>query len=624
MAIRTLSINIMSYLKGQGFQAVNNQINGLKSSLSSLKSVASNGLFQMAAGYFAISSLIGQYNKAVEASNLQLENETKLYATLRAQNFRDEQIQGLKDYASELQKTGVVGDEVSLAGIRQLAAFKLNEESIRELLPQVQNLMVAEKGLKATSMDAEKWSKSLGIAVTSGQVRALKQAGIVLDEHTQKVFENATQQERVAILAKEIKERVGEQNAEFLKTPEGKIVSAQNRIGDIYEYLGGLVRDTRADFWSMIADNAEWIQDFLGGLIKAGAGAFNTITRTIGGIFNVLKALPPEARNTIKLITGFLLLKQFPIISGFLIIEDIFAAFLGKESFTEDAINAILKFTGTDYRFEDLRKGIADFWDLWINKADSGIEKISLTTKILSDLLDILQGGAGLLQMIWGATGGFIIDTGRILVGDFENVGKSSFGNIKGGWNKLHGAGQHMNETDDMYQKYVLDEAMKQQQKEFETMKYVQKNQGNIAFPVEKEIVIPGSAPITPLSTYGFPYENKPGTNYEVSSKNREIQQLLDGKNKEITKAEAYYAPRLPDKKIAQDTKQKVEKSVVKKENKKFEYVNNSKYEIKVTGEVQNDVAKKVEGVVRRIQEEEKQRLRAEIGGNYTQAGGLE
>ena len=624
MAIRTLSINIMSYLKGQGFQAVNNQINGLKSSLSSLKSVASNGLFQMAAGYFAISSLIGQYNKAVEASNLQLENETKLYATLRAQNFRDEQIQGLKDYASELQKTGVVGDEVSLAGIRQLAAFKLNEESIRELLPQVQNLMVAEKGLKATSMDAEKWSKSLGIAVTSGQVRALKQAGIVLDEHTQKVFENATQQERVAILAKEIKERAGEQNAEFLKTPEGKIVSAQNRIGDIYEYLGGLVRDTRADFWSMIADNAEWIQDFLGGLIKAGAGAFNTITRTIGGIFNVLKALPPEARNTIKLITGFLLLKQFPIISGFLIIEDIFAAFLGKESFTEDAINAILKFTGTDYRFEDLRKGIADFWDLWINKADSGIEKISLTTKILSDLLDILQGGAGLLQMIWGATGGFIIDTGRILVGDFENVGKSSFGNIKGGWNKLHGAGQHMNETDDMYQKYVLDEAMKQQQKEFETMKYVQKNQGNIAFPVEKEIVIPGSAPITPLSTYGFPYENKTGTNYEVSSKNREIQQLLDGKNKEITKAEAYYAPRLPDKKIAQDTKQKVEKSVVKKENKKFEYVNNSKYEIKVTGEVQNDVAKKVEGVVRRIQEEEKQRLRAEIGGNYTQAGGLE
>lgn len=629
MAIRTLSINIMSYLKGQGFQAVNNQINGLKSSLSSLKSVASNSLFQMAAGYFAVSSLVGEYNKAVEASNEALANETKLYAVLRAQNFRDEQIEGLKEYASELQNVGVIGDDTSYAGIKQLATFKLQEESIRELLPRVQDLMVAEKGLNSTTADAEKWAKTLGIAVSSGQVRALKQVGVVLDEHTSKLFENANEQERVAILSKELKTRIGEQNAEFLKTPEGKIASAQNRIGDVYEYIGGLVRDTRADFWSMIADNAEWIQDFLGGLVKAGAGAFNTITRTIGGIFNVLKALPPEARNTIKLITGFLLLKQFPVISGFLIIEDIFAAFLGKESFTEDAINAILKFTGTDYRFEDLRKGIADFWDLLVNKSDSGIEKITLTTKVLSDLLDLLKSGAGMLQMIWGVTGGVVIDlvgnTFKAFEGDFQGMNWNNVtSNISSGWDKVYGAGQNWNKTDDMYQKYVLDEVKKQQKKDYETMEYIQKNQGNIAFPVEKEIVIPGSAPITPLSTYGFPYENKTGTNYEVSSKNREIQQLLDGKNKEITKAEAYYAPRLPDKKIAQDSKQKMEKSIVKKENKKFEYVNNSKYEIKVTGEVQNDVAKKVEGVVRRIQEEEKQRLRAEIGGNYTQAGGLE
>ena len=188
----------------------------------------------------------------------------------------------------------------------------------------------------------------------------------------------------------------------------------------------------------------------------------------------------------------------------------------------------------------------------------------------------------------------------------------------------MYGAGQHMNETDDMHQKYVLDEAIKQQQKNFKTMEYVQKNQGNIAFPVEKEIIIPGSAPVIPLSSYGFPYENKTATNYGTYEKNKEIQQLLDNKNKEISKVDTYYAPRLPDKKITQDTKQKIEKSVVKKENKKFEYINNSKYEIKVTEEVQNDVAKKVEGVVRRIQEEEKQRLRAEIGGNYTQAGGLE
>ena len=65
--------------------------------------------------------------------------------------------------------------------------------------------------------------------------------------------------------------------------------------------------------------------------------------------------------------------------------------------------------------------------------------------------------------MIWGATGGLVIDTGRILTGDFENVGKSSFGNIKGGWDRLHDAGLNMNKTGEMYEKYKLDEAQKKQ-----------------------------------------------------------------------------------------------------------------------------------------------------------------
>ena len=73
----------------------------------------------------------------------------------------------------------------------------------------------------------------------------------------------------------------------------------------------------------------------------------------------------------------------------------------------------MLKFTGTDYRFADLRKGVSDFWKLWTEGADSGIEKITLTTKILTDLLDVIKGGAGLLQMLWGATGGAVIDIGK-------------------------------------------------------------------------------------------------------------------------------------------------------------------------------------------------------------------
>lgn len=623
MAVRVLGIDIMSYLKGDGFKAVDQQVNGLKKSLFSLKEISNNSLLKMAAGYFTLNTLMSQYNKAVEASNAQAEYETKLYATLKAQNYREEQIDSLKNYAGELQNLGVIGDEASLVGIRQLASFKLQEESIRELLPTVHNLMVAEKGLASTEADAEKWSKSLGIAVSSGQVRVLKAAGVVLDEHTSKLFENASEQERVAILTKELKERIGEQNAEYLKTPEGKIVSAQNRIGDVYEYIGGLVREERAEFWSLIADNAEWVQTFLGGIIKAGAGVANTLTRTIGAGFNLLKAMPPEARTAIKLLTGFLMLKKFPVAGAFLVIEDIFAAFQGKESFTEDAINALFKFFNAEYNFNDLRKGIADFWDIFIKKSDDGIEKISLTTKVLSDLLDLLKGGAGLFQIAFGISGGLAGDIGKNVLNLFkgeELTWDRSFGNIKSGWNKIHGARAHMNETGKMYENFKYDEALEKQQVEFNKMRqnneYIAKHRESTSVPLNTNITIP-SKEFKVVKEKFFQTQN-------ISNSSIQNKYFTENKNFDLSKAETYSTPRLPNENTAKDLiKSKVDKTEIKNENKKFEYINKATYEININGTADNkETARLVENIIRRHDEDNMQKMKAMAGGNYSLMGG--
>ena len=499
--VGALKFNINTFLNSQGFQQFKANLKQSMSLSQRFNEVTGSTLGKLAIGYFSISALVGQYNKAVEASNEALANETKLYAVLRAQNFRDKQIEGLKEYASELQNVGVIGDDTSYAGIKQLATFKLQEESIRKLLPRVQDLMVAEKGLNSTSADAEKWAKTLGIAVSSGQVRALKQVGVVLDEHTSKLFENANEQERVAILSKELKTRIGEQNAEFLKTPEGKITSAKNRIGDLYEVWGMSIRDTRAKFWEFIADNAEGIQDMITKVFKAGGSFVDTFMGVFRDIKKGFNALPDGAKTGLKVIGGLALATKFPLVALGLVIEDIFAAFQGKESFTEDAINALLKFTGTDYRFSDLRKGVSDFWKLWTEGADSGIEKITLTTKILCDLLDVLKGGAGILQMIWGGTVGAVWDFGKntykALTGDFEDMNwDNSYGNIKGGWNRLYSAGQHMNKTSEMHDNYLLEEAEKKIKQQSEAADFRRINQGKPGVPVETELMIPGSQPL--------------------------------------------------------------------------------------------------------------------------------
>ncbi|KYM44105.1 hypothetical protein [Fusobacterium necrophorum] len=470
MAVRKLSIDIMSYLKGKGFEAVDSQIKKVKSSLSSLKSFTDSGLFKMAAGYFTINTLIAQYNKAIEASNFQIEQETKLYSTLKGQNFRDEQIESIKNYASELQKVGVVGDEVTLAGAQQLATYNLTEESLKKLMPAMQDVIVQQKGLKGTGQDAVGVANMLAKGLL-GQTGILQKAGITLTAYQEKMIKTGKQEEKVAALVEAVKMNVGEQNAEFLKTPEGKILSSQNRIGDVYEYVGGLMRETRGEFWAMLADNSEWLQSFLGGIVKTGTGFVDTFINTVGGFFNTFKEMPQEARDVVKLLSGFFLLSKFPIAGVVLVLEDIFAAFQGKEAFTEDAINALLKFTGTDYHFDDLRKEIQDFWHDFISPADQATEKIGFFTADLEIAVEILKAGAGFAEMILGVPravfsfgkliGNMMIDPNSVYE-NWEDFNENGLKGIKHGASTLMTRAENMTDVGKRYRASVQEKKDKE------------------------------------------------------------------------------------------------------------------------------------------------------------------
>ena len=394
---------------------------------------------------------------------------------------------------------GVVGDEVTIAGAQQLATYRLQEDSIKKLLPTMQDLLVKQKGLNGTGQDMEGIANLFAKSM-NGQTMALKRSGITLSEREEQLLKVGTEEQKVALLTEAVRRSIGEQNKEMLKIPEGKITSAKNRIGDLYETWGMSVRETRAKFWEFVADNAEGLQDVVNRVFKAGASFVDTFLGVFRDIKKGFNALPDSAKNAFKIIGAVALATQFPLIALVLAIEDIFGAFQGKESFTEDAVNALLKFTGTDYRFADLRKGVSDFWDLWTKGADSGIEKITFTNKVLTNMLDIIKGGAGLLQMIWGVSGGIVTDTFRAIrgsfTGDFENVGEGTIGNIKAGWNRMNNAYDNMQETYYMYEKNELEEYAKEQKQLIERLNYINKNQNTFGVPVEKDFVIPISQPL--------------------------------------------------------------------------------------------------------------------------------
>lgn len=513
MSTGILKFSIDTYLNSKGFKDFKSNLKESMNLSQRFKSITGSTLGQLAIGYFTISGLVGQYNKAVEASNYQIEQEAKLYNTLRAQNFRDEQIKSIVDLTGSLQSLGVVGDEVTLAGAQQLATYRLQDNSIKKLLPTMQDLLVKQKGLNGTGQDMEGIANVFAKAM-NGQSMILKRNGIILSEREEQLLKVGTEEQKVALLTEAVRRSIGEQNKEMLKTPEGKITSAKNRIGDLYETWGMSVRETRAKFWEFVADNAEGLKDVVNRVFKAGASFVDTFLGVFRDIKKGFNALPDSAKNAFKIIGAVAVATQFPLVALVLAIEDIFGAFQGKESFTEDAINALLKLTGTDYRFADLRKGVSDFFDLLTKGADSGIEKINLTTKILSDLLDILKGGAGLLQMLWGGTIGLYVDGGknfyRALQGDFESINwDNSYGNIKSGFNKITISGKNMLKTDDMYSSFKLDEANKKIQEQVKLENYINVNRGVKGVPLNDDFFIPVSQPL-------FAGQNKANNNANI------------------------------------------------------------------------------------------------------------
>ncbi len=396
-----LIFNFESYLNSKGFQDLKNQIKGSKTMFSSLQEVAGSTLGKLAAGYFTITGIVGQYKKAIEASNYQIEQETKLYTVLRQQNFREEQIKSIIDYTGALQGLGVVGDEVTLAGIQQLSGFKLQEQSLKALAPAMQDVLVKQKGLKGTGQDMVAISGVFGRAL-QGQAKGLQKAGIAITEQQEKLLQMGTEEQKVKVLVDAVRESIGEQNKEILKTPEGKIVSAQNRIGDLYEYWGMLVRDTRADFWSLVADNAEGIKDIVGRVFKAGASFVDTFLGVFRDIKRGFNALPDGAKTGLKGIVALALAVKFPFIALALAIEDVFAAFQGKESYTEDGFNALMKFVGLDYRFTNFRQSVDKFWKALTDPAKTFPQDMDNVTAWLLTTIELLKIAGNAAQMLFG------------------------------------------------------------------------------------------------------------------------------------------------------------------------------------------------------------------------------
>lgn len=398
-AVRKLSVDIMSYMKGDGFKKLEDEIDKGKKGFLGMESLSASTFLKMGAGIFSVTKLMGEYNKAIQAAQYQMEQETKLYSTMKAQGFREEQIENVKAYASELQGLGVVGDEVTLAGVQQLATYNLTEKSLKKLMPAMQDIIVQQKGLKGTGQDAVGVANMLAKGL-QGQTGMLLKAGISLTEQQEKLIKVGTQEQKVAALVEAVTMNVGEQNKAFAETPEGKIVQVQNRIGDVYENVGFRLRKSRYEWFAFLGDNLDGAEKF----IMAGLDTIellrNGVTGTAKSIYKAFSDMPEDVKTTIKLVGGFLAITTFPVVAAVGVITDIIGAFNGQKSVTEDAFNALMNYLDYDYNFEGFKKDVKELWKAF----DEGgwvaafLQNLQASIGLVGDGLTIIAGlGKGLI-----------------------------------------------------------------------------------------------------------------------------------------------------------------------------------------------------------------------------------
>lgn len=225
-------------LNQKSFNRQLNNINGLAQNASNKISSSFKKIGVAVAAAFSVKAISAFAKQCTAAADLQTLAEARLTTVMKQRmKATDSSIKKVKEYASAQQELGVVGDEVQLAGAQQLATFLKEEESLKALIPAMNNLAVQQNGVNVTSENMTNIGNLMGKAM-QGQVAALTRVGITFDEAQEKILKYGTEEQKAATLAQVITDNVGQMNSAIAKTPAGKVQQLKNSFGDVQETLG--------------------------------------------------------------------------------------------------------------------------------------------------------------------------------------------------------------------------------------------------------------------------------------------------------------------------------------------------------------------------------------------------
>lgn len=232
------SVTVDAKELGAAFSSVQAEVKNLQGEMVSFASKV-----QVLEGAFnAVSQLQTILAGVSSAYAAQETAEARLAQAMRnTMGASDEEIQAIKDLASAQQKLGIVGDEVQLAAAQELATFLEFSDSLKTIIPVLNDMIAQQLGLGASAESATQIATMLG-KVMNGQTEALSRYGYKFDEAQKYILLYGDESERAAVLADVVSESVGGINEAVAQTPSGRMQQLANEIGDVKEKIGSAVQ----------------------------------------------------------------------------------------------------------------------------------------------------------------------------------------------------------------------------------------------------------------------------------------------------------------------------------------------------------------------------------------------
>lgn len=251
-----------------------------------------------------LSVFVGAFEPLIDKSNEYERVQTKLaHITKQAVGATDEQVNALLRQADTLQQLGVVSKEAIVSAQAQFATFDLQTESIQRLIPSFLDLVVAEKGVNASTYDMIGYANALGAAL-QGNYAALTQRGFILDEDTKNLIKNGNEAEKITAITKVLDSTYKGLNESMRNTSEGGAMSFNMALNDIKKSGGEVITDIITPFTIALRDLFIWLNNtspaLTGMAVAGGALTSVLITLHVTGLTRTLRSLMTWGPHMVK------------------------------------------------------------------------------------------------------------------------------------------------------------------------------------------------------------------------------------------------------------------------------------------------------------------------------------